>query len=145
MLKKIIISLFLFLTPLTGFAADTARPEVADHVKAWESTDGIQVWTLRYGKLSEHKALVQITNVDHEWNKKIQVMNVEKKNGRTDYILPLEGKPYTVLTLDKYNYGELYLPDESSSFPVRYSEYLSSEGDAQNFLSDYLKQKGKSQ
>lgn len=145
MLKKMVISTFLFFVSLTGFSAETTRPEVAENVKAWESNDGIQVWTLRYGKLSEHKALVQITNVDHEWNKKIQVMNVEKKNGRTDYSITLEGKPFTVLILDKYNYGELYLPDEDSNHPVRYSEYLSAEGDAQNFLSDYLKQKGKAQ
>ena len=144
MLKKL-ISLFLLATTLSvitpiATAQPAARPEVAEKVKAWHGTEGIKVWTLRYGPLSDKKALVQITDVDHPWNKKIQLMDVESKGERRKYSIMLEGKKYVVLVMERYSFGEVYLPGESTTYAISYSEELSSRGDAQHFLTDWLNQ-----
>jgi len=148
MIRKLTASILLAsaLTALTPFIAVQAatRPEVAESVKAWEGNEGLQVWTLRYGSRNEHKALVQITDIDHDWNKKIQLMDVEEKGERRDYSVQLDGKKFVVLVLNKYNRGEVYLPGESTAHNIYYSNALSAEGNAQYFLTDYLEQQEKS-
>ncbi|MHA7849016.1 hypothetical protein [Serratia sp. D1N4] len=143
MLKKCILLTLLCVMSATGFSAEPARPEVAERVKAWEGSQGIQVWTLRYGQRSEQKALVQVTNADHEWDKKIQLMDVESKGDRTDYSVSVNGKKFVALVISNGNSGELYLPGENAIHPISYSKSLSDEGDAQYFLTDFLKQEGK--
>ncbi|WP_249192941.1 hypothetical protein [Yersinia sp. Marseille-Q3913] len=103
----------------------------------------MKVWTLRYGPRSDNKALVQITNADHDWDKKIQVMDVENKEARSDYSVAVNGKKFVVLVINNNNSGLLYLPGESGNHPIIYSPSLSDEGNAQYFLTDFLKQEGK--
>lgn len=143
MLKKFIIFTLLCVMSAIGFSAEPTRPEVAEFVKAWEGNQGIQVWTLRYGKRSEHKALVQITNADHEWDNKIQLMDVENKGERSDYSVSVDGKKFVVLMINNNNSGELYLPGDRTTQYISYSKSLSDEGNAQHFLTDFLKQEGK--
>ncbi len=144
MFQKMTIIILAVATTMmlhVSVAADnTIRLGAAHVVKAWRGTEGIQVWTLRYGPRNDHTALVQITNIDHAWDKKIQVMSVEKKPGRSDYSIEHNGKKFVVLVLYKYNYGELYLPGEDTPYNIYYSSGLSSEGNAGYFLNDYLSQ-----
>lgn len=137
-------ALILGLCITSGAMADneTARPQVADRVVAYSGTQGVKVWTLRYAERSANQALVQIEGVDHDWDKRIQKMNVEKTSKDTRYSTEVDGKKYVALIVQG-NYGELYLPGEAQSAAVGYDEGLSSQGNAQHFLTDYLEQSGK--
>ncbi|CAK9885608.1 MAG: hypothetical protein XXXJIFNMEKO3_02014 [Candidatus Erwinia impunctatus] len=143
-MRKFTTSALLFAVLTTALPTMTAyaapRPEVAEYVKAWQGTEGIKVWTLRYGPRDKHQALVQITGADHDWDGKIQLMNIEDKGARKDYSVMVNGKKYVVLLIDKYNNGEVYLPGEKNEHKVFYSDDLSSQGNAQYFLTDYLNQ-----
>ncbi|MFK3799034.1 hypothetical protein [Pseudomonas sp. NPDC088444] len=120
--------------------ADDARPEVAEKVMAYQGEQGVKVWTLRIGARGANEALVQVEGVDHDWNLRIQKMNVEKTAKGTRYSTEANGQKFVALILQD-GYGELYLPGESQELNVGYSEGLSSQGDAQAFLTDYLNQK----
>ncbi|MCQ9423533.1 hypothetical protein NRB16_08360 [Pseudomonas sp. LJDD11] len=137
-------ALMLGLCITTGAMADndTARTQVADRVVAYSGTQGVKVWTLRYAERSANQALVQIEGVDHDWDKRIQQMTVEKTSKDTRYSTQVDGKKYVALIVQG-NYGELYLPGEAQTASVGYDEGLSSQGNAQHFLTDYLEQSGK--
>ncbi|MDN0109090.1 hypothetical protein [Yersinia mollaretii] len=143
MFKKFFFLILLCAISATSFSAEPTRPEVANSVKAWEGNEGIQVWTLRYGPRSDNQSLVQITNADHDWDKKIQIMDVENKEGRSDYSITVNGKKFVVLVINNNNSGQLNLPGENGNHPIFYSSSLSEEGNAQYFLTDLLKQEGK--
>ncbi|MFS2225458.1 hypothetical protein [Pantoea sp. B65] len=143
MLNKIFLLALLSVVSLSAVSADAPRPEVAESVKAWTGNEGVRVWTLRYGKRADNKALVQITHADHDWDQKIQLMDVENKGDRRDYSVNVDGKKFVVLNLNNANSGELTLPGEGVSRPISYSQLLSDEGNAQYLLTDYLKQEGK--
>lgn len=117
------------------------RPEVAEEVKAWQGEEGIQVWVLRYGSREENKALVQITNIDHPWSQRIQLMDVQKNDKKKTYSLKVNGNRFVALNMFGSGMGELYLPDDKQSYRISYSQSLSSYGNAQHFLTDYLNQK----
>ncbi|WP_296254915.1 MULTISPECIES: hypothetical protein [unclassified Pseudomonas] len=120
--------------------ADDARPEVADKIMAYQGEQGVKVWTLRIGARTADEALVQVEGVDHDWNLRIQKMKVEKTAKDMRYSTEVNGQKFVALILQD-DYGELYLPDESRKLNVGYSEWLSSQGNAQAFLTDYLNQK----
>lgn len=122
----------------TGLAQADERPPVADKLAAYVGQQGVKVWTLRIGERSEHQALVQVEDVDHDWNLRIQKMAVEKTARDTRYTTTVDGQKFVVLVLQE-GWGELYLPGEAAPVRVRYDENLSSQGDAQAFLTDYLK------
>lgn len=120
--------------------AEDARPPVAEKVMAYQGQQGVKVWTLRIGERSANEALVQVEGVDHDWNMRIQKMKVEKTARDTRYSTEVAGQKFVALIIQD-GYGELYLPDESQELTVGYSENLSSEGNPQAFLTDYLNQK----
>ncbi|MDX5627778.1 MULTISPECIES: hypothetical protein [unclassified Brenneria] len=124
-----------------GAYAETPRPPIANTVKAYQGTEGAQVWTLRVGEADESQALVQITGIDHDWNSKIQKMNVEKLSSSTRYWLNVNDKKFVALILNQ-GYGELYLPGEAQPVQIGYSKDLSDQGNAEAFLTDYLQQAG---
>ncbi|MCS3473148.1 hypothetical protein M2401_006916, partial [Pseudomonas sp. JUb42] len=92
------------------------------------------------GARAANEALVQVEGVDHDWNLRIRKMKVEKTAKDTRYSTEVNGQKFVALILQD-GYGELYLPDESQELNVSYSEGLSSQGNAQAFLTDYLNQK----
>ncbi|WES70185.1 hypothetical protein [Superficieibacter sp. HKU1] len=123
--------------------ADATRPEIAKYVKGYEGQEGVQVWTLRIGPKEANESLVQIANVDNALDKKIIRCKVEPASGgATSYKTQIDGKSWELLRV-KDGSGELYLPGESSSTWVAYSQSLSQEGNAEHFLTDYLEQEGK--
>lgn len=127
----------LTLAVLAGFAHAGDRPEVADKVVAYAGEQNIKVWTLRIGARSEHQALVQLEGVDHDWDMKIQKMAVEKTDKDTRYVTTVDGKRFVALIV-RNGWGELTLPGESQTINVSYDGYLSEQGNAQAFLTDYL-------
>ena len=132
--------LSMALTLAAGLAHAEERPETADKVIAYEGEQGVKVWTLRIGARSEHQALVQLEGVDHDWNMRIQKMNVDKTARDTRYSTMVDGQKFVVLIVQN-GWGELYLPGEAQTLNVGYDEYLSSQGNAGAFLTDYLKAK----
>lgn len=77
---------------------------------------------MRYGLGSENKALVQITNADHDWDKKIHIMDVEQKEERSDYSVNVNGQKIVVLIINNNKLDKLYLLGEKGDHPIMYSE-----------------------
>ncbi|URQ59193.1 hypothetical protein LQ939_09995 [Pantoea alhagi] len=128
-------------TKIASQNASFSRPEVAKKVMAWQGEEGVQVWILRYGPRQDNKALVQITNIDHPWSQRIQIMDVQKSDKKSSYSLTVNGNRFVALNIFNRDSGELYLPDEKQPYRINYSESLSSYGNAQHFLTEYLNQK----
>lgn len=132
------LALGLFISsPL--FAAEAARPAVAKQVKAYVSGDGVKVWTLRVGERAANEALVQVGGIDHDWDTRIQKMQVEKTEHDVRYATEVSGKKYVAL-IARDGWATLYLPGEKREIELRYSEGLSKEGNAEHFLTEYLEQ-----
>ncbi|SHL22079.1 hypothetical protein [Phytopseudomonas punonensis] len=130
--------LAMLLAVASGLVQAQERPEVAAKVVAFAGEQGIKVWTLRIGARSENQALVQLEGVDHDWDMRIQRMDVEKTSSDTRYSTQVDGKKFVVL-LVRNGWGELYLPGEAKPLMVGYDNSLSEQGNAQAFLTDYLK------
>lgn len=140
---RFIIAILGSLMIMQSAFADATRPEIAKYVKGYEGQEGVQVWTLRIGPKEANESLVQIANVDNALDKKIIRCKVEPASGgATSYKTEINGKSWELLRV-KDGSGELYLPGESSSTWVAYSQSLSQEGNAEHFLTDYLEQEGK--
>ena len=137
-------ALILGLCMTTGAMAETEapRPPVGDRVVAYSGTQGVKVWTLRYGERSDDQALVEINGIDNDWNKRIQKMDVVKTNKDTRYSTTVDGNKYVALIIQG-NHGELYVPGEQQAMSLSYDDVLSNEGNAQHFLTDYLQQPAK--
>ncbi len=140
---RFIIAILGSLMIMQSAFADATRPEIAKYVKGYEGQEGVQVWTLRIGPKEANESLVQIANVDNALDKKIIRCKMEPASGgATSYKTEIDGKSWELLRV-KDGSGELYLPGESSSTWVAYSQSLSQEGNAEHFLTDYLEQEGK--
>jgi len=142
MLKKwnLATLLALLLLGATAAVAETARPPIANKVDAYSSAQGVQVWTLRVGERTANQALVQITGVDNDWDKRIQKMDVEKTFKDVRYSTLINGKRFIALIVDN-GYAEVYLPGETQSIKVAADSALASEGNPEYFLTDYLQQR----
>lgn len=141
MKKAILLVLFSsFMASAPVLASDTpARPPIAKYVKAYVGAEGMKVWTLRVGERGQNQALVQVTGVDHDWDGRIQKMNIERQNKDTRYWLERKGKQFVALILQDGG-GQVYLPDEGHPHAIHYDEKLSAQGNAEHFLTDYLQQ-----
>ncbi len=136
--RKCVALLVASLTLWLGQVHAEQRPEVADQVVAYMGAQGAKVWTLRIGERATNEALVQVEGVDHDWNMRIQKMQVEKTSRDTRYSTIVDGKKFVVLIVQGSWGGELYLPGEAQPMQVGYSQELSQQGNAQAFLTDYL-------
>lgn len=136
--RKCVALLVASLTLWLGQVHAEQRPEVADQVVAYMGAQGAKVWTLRIGERATNEALVQVEGVDHDWNMRIQKMQVEKTSRDTRYSTTVDGKKFVVLIVQGSWGGELYLPGEAQPMQVGYSQELSQQGNAQAFLTDYL-------
>lgn len=138
MLRAVILTICAVLFAQPVFA-ETVRPETAKYVKGYTGEEGVQIWTLRIGPKAANEALVQIGRVDHQLDKRILRCKVQPiSDGGKSYLIENEGKNYVLLRLD-HGAGELYLPGEQP-MKVVYSDDLSQQGEADYFLTEYLKQ-----
>lgn len=127
-----------FLCLWMNAVAATERPDVAKRVVAYQGEQGVKVWTLRIGERSANQALVQVEGVDHDWDMRIQKMQVEKTDKDTRYVTTVDGHRFVALIVQGVWGGELYLPGQGQPLQVGYSEGLSSQGNPDAFLTDYL-------
>lgn len=140
-MKKLLASLLLVLGASgSTFAADEARPEVSRYVKAYAGHEGVKVWTVRVGPQEKNEALFQVTGIDHPWDMRIQKVKTERGERGTRYVAHVEGKRFVVMSTDG-NRGEFQLPgSHAAKGRVEYDHFLSQQGNAEHFLTDYLKQ-----
>lgn len=141
-MKKLIVSLALALGAcVAAVAADESRPEISRYVKAYSGQEGIKVWTLRIGPIDKNEALFQVTGIDHPWDMRIQKVKTEQGDRGTRYVAHVDGKRFVVMSMEG-NRGALHLPGSNpAKGRVDYDPSLSQEGNAEHFLTDYLKQK----
>lgn len=128
----------------TVTAQEPSRPPIANQVEAYSGAQGVKVWTLRVGERSANQALVQVTGVDHDWDKRIYKMDVEKTFKDVRYSTKVNGKQFIALIVSEgygEKYAELYLPGESQSIKVTSNAGLAEQGNPEHFLTDYLEQK----
>lgn len=62
-------------------AGREARPPVADKVVAYQGQQGLKVWTLRIGEAAAGEALLQVEGLDHDWDRLIHKVKVERAPG----------------------------------------------------------------
>lgn len=140
MKKLFCIFLLLIGVGASGLASAQPRPEIARYVKAYSGQEGIKVWTLRVGAVHKNEAIVQIGGIDHAWDMRIQKLRMEPSQRGTNYVATVEGKRFVVLTMEG-GWGQLYLPGSGEEkTTLIYSKTLSEQGNAEHFLTDYLKQ-----
>jgi hypothetical protein len=133
------VALVLSMLAVMPAMAEQARPPIADKVKAYRGTQGEKVWTLRVGERSANQALVQIDGIDHDWQLKIQKMDVDKtRTEEVRYSIGSGEKKIVVLTV-RGGKGELRLPGEPQLIDVGYDGSLSEASSAGALLTDYLK------
>ncbi|WP_437879892.1 hypothetical protein [Pseudomonas sp. LRF_L74] len=139
--RKMAAVLVAVLMLVAGLVHAEERPPVADRVIAYAGEQGVKVWTLRIGERSANQALVQIEGIDHDWNMRIQKMDVVKTDKVTRYYTTVDGQKFAALVIqgsDSWSASELYLPGEAQALKIGYSDSLSEQGNAQAFLTDYL-------
>ncbi|MFO6282105.1 hypothetical protein ACLBVW_20900, partial [Pseudomonas aeruginosa] len=99
--------------------AEEARPPVADKVVAYQGQQGLKVWTLRIGEAAAGEALLQVEGLDHDWDRLIHKVKVEKSARDSRYSTELNGSKYVILIV-RDGWGELYLPGEQQTLQVAY-------------------------
>lgn len=118
--------------------AQGARPEIGPRVDAYVSSTNEQVYVLRVGPESAHKAIVQFRNMDHRLNDRIIEHAVElRRDGEKRYAMQLDGERFVTLIV-RGAWGELYLPGAAQPRSVRFDAGLAEQGNPDAFLSDYL-------
>lgn len=141
MMKKAVLMFCLFFGIASAVSAeDAVRPEVGSYVRAYTGL-GAKVWLTRIGPRTANQVIVQITGVDHDWDRKIQIMDMQWVKGEKRYLLKNGDQEFTVLVL-RHAGGQLYLPGDPEPYLIHYDEELSQQSDAQHFLTAYLHQNG---
>ncbi|MCC8536952.1 hypothetical protein ACDH70_04785 [Xanthomonas axonopodis pv. poinsettiicola] len=128
--------LCLGIVPPTHAAA---RPEVAKQAKAYSSSDGQMVSTLRYGPRDRNQALVQVTGADSEIDNRILLATTAATQKDMRYTIQLKGRPYVLLILDEGS-GELYLPGAPKPIRVGYDAGAAEQINPEHYLTDYQEQ-----
>ncbi len=126
------------------FAGATARPEVGRYCKVYRAGEGLKVLLLRVGPESKNESLVALDGFDHPWDGKIFKASVTKADGRQEFMIQNNGRPFVVLVFrERYGQSTLFVPKygtEETERPLIYSEDLSAECKPDILLSQYLQQ-----
>ena len=120
-------------------AQDTVRPVIGNKIEAYTGRQNVQVKILRVGERSANQALVQISGIDHDWDKRIQRMDIEKTFKDVRYSVEVNGKRHITLIMSN-EIGELYLPGENQQTNIFPNSSLGREGNPEHFLTDFLQQ-----
>ncbi|OAG67509.1 hypothetical protein A7D17_17185 [Xanthomonas floridensis] len=115
------------------------RPEVAKQAKAYRSSDGTKVSTLRYGSRDKNQALLQVTGADSEIDDRILLASIDATQKDKRYTVQLKGRPYVLLILNEGS-GELYLPGAPKPVRVGYDPGASEQINPEHHLTEYQEQ-----
>lgn len=141
-------SLMACLLSLTAFSqnkmSETARPQVGKYCKLYKAGEGLVVSLLRVGPESNNEMLVGFNGFDHPWDEKIFKAKVVSADGRQEFTIRYEDRPFVVLVIrERYGQSTLFVPKygtEQPERPLQYSQQLSAECDPDIFLSQYINQ-----
>jgi hypothetical protein len=142
------IGLVVALIALTYLTArGQARPEVGRYCKVYQGGEGLKVYLLRVGPEAQNESLVGFDGFDHPWDGRIFKASVTKADGRQEFTIQHEGKPFVTLVFrERYGQSLLYVPKygtEQTERAITYSEALSAECKPDILLSQYLNQQKK--
>lgn len=142
MLRNLRLIAFMLATSLMVpmiASAEAVRPVIGNKIEAYSGLQNVQVRILRAGERLDNRALVQISGIDHDWDGRIQKMNVEKTIKDVRYSIEVKGKRYLALIMNT-GIGELHLPGESQPVSIFPNSGLALEGIPEHFLTAYLQQ-----
>ncbi|AQG78726.1 hypothetical protein [Spirosoma montaniterrae] len=130
-------------TPQPG----AARPEIGRYCKVYRAGEGLKVLLLRVGPEARNESLVALDGFDHPWDGKIFKASVAKADGRQEFTIQHNGRPFVVLVFrERYGQSTLFVPKygtEETERLLSYSEDLSAECKPDILLSQYLNQQKK--
>ncbi|GAB3643418.1 hypothetical protein [Spirosoma arcticum] len=148
MQRTLIASLIVVL--LSGYAqaqsgkSDAARPEIGRYCKVYRAGEGLKVVLLRVGPEAKNESLVAVDGFDHPWDGKIFKASVVKADGRQEFTIQNNGRPFVILVFrERYGQSTLFVPKygtEETERPLSYSEELSANCKPDILLSQYLNQ-----
>lgn len=118
------------------------RPEVGNVCKVYTGEEGLRISTCRVGSVENNEVLIGIMGIDHPWNSKIFKAKVKQYDGKEDYEIMVNGKPYVIMTYR--NYYEIYLTPYGTTKAEQYVSYdknVSQECKPEWLLTEYLEQK----
>lgn len=145
----IITSLIVALLPVpavaqSGHRPAEVRPEVGRYCKVYRAGEGLKVLLLRVGPDSKNESLVALDGFDHPWDGKIFKASVVKADGRQEFTIQNNGRPFVVLVFrERYGQSTLFVPKYGTEEVERslvYSEDLSAGCKPDILLSQYLNQ-----
>lgn len=104
---------------------------------------GPKTMTVELAKLANGKqALVKVYGVDHQWDGKVQRVNIRTgRDNRTEYYLQVDGKEYVMMLVDQYQ-AQIYLPGMGESY-LRFNGEASRALQPEHLLTEYEQQGGK--
>lgn len=147
--RLLIIGFLILLVSLTAFAQtkkpNDGRSEVGRYCKVYRAGEGLKVSLIRIGPEANNEMLVGLDGFDHPWEGKIFRAKVVTADGRQEFTIQNNGRPFVVLAMrERYGQSTLFVPKygtEQTERPISYSEELSGRCDPDIFLSQYLNQK----
>ncbi len=146
--QPLIAGLLLSLMSLSGFAQmpkkDANRPEVGKFCKLYRAGEGLIVSLVRVGADANNETLIGFNGFDHPWDGKIFKAKVVTADGRQEFTIQNNGRPFVVLVMrERYGQSTLFVSKygtEQMERPISYSQELSGQCDPDIFLSQYLNQ-----
>lgn len=124
-----------------------SRPEVGKFCKLYRAGEGLIVSLVRVGPESNNEMLVGFNGFDHPWNEKVFKAKVVTADGRQEFTIQNNGRPWVVLVMrERYGQSTVFVPkygNEQVERPVVYSQDLSGQCDPDIFLSQYINQQPK--
>jgi hypothetical protein len=149
MIRLICIGIIAALLYAPGYAqtgkAEAPRPEIGRYCKVYRAGEGLKVLLLRVGPESKNESIVALDGFDHPWDGKLFKASVVKADGRQEFTIQNNGRPFVILVFrERYGQSMLFVPrygTEETERPLVYSEDLSAECKPDILLSQYLNQK----
>lgn len=135
-----LLTLMLLATTQIGFSQDK-RPEVGNVCKVYTGDEGIRISIARVGSADKNEVLLGIMGIDHPWSGKVFKAKVNKYDGKEDYEITVDGKPYVIMTYR--NYYEVYLTSYGTTKTEQYVWYNNNpypECKPEWLLTEYLEQ-----
>jgi hypothetical protein len=120
------------------------RPEVGKFCKLYRAGEGLIVSLVRVGAEANNETLIGFNGFDHPWDGKIFKAKVVTADGRQEFTIQNNGRPFVVLVMrERYGQSTLFVSKygtEQVERPITYSQELSGQCDPDIFLSQYLNQ-----
>ena len=148
-MKYLISSILLSIILATTAMAQTKktgdnRPQVGKFCKLYRAGEGLIVSLVRVGPETNNEMLIGFNGFDHPWNETIFKAKVVTADGRQEFTIQNNGRPFVVLVMrERYGQSTVFVPkygSEQVERPVSYSQELSAQCDPDIFLSQYLNQ-----